>query len=158
MAYAEKTTVTVAKSKAEIEGLLEKYGAESFLTGWDKDKGRSFVAFQYQGRPYRIEVPIPSVENKDFWQTPAGKKRTEAQARSAHNQVCMSRWRAMLLMLKANLEAVDLGLLSFEAAFLGQAMIPGGQTVAEALLPQLDRIARGDMPLLLPGPVEVEVE
>ncbi len=159
MAFAEKTTVTVAKSKAEIEHLLEKYGAESFLSGWKREEGRAFVAFEYKERHYRIEIPVPLLTDDEFWHTPTGKKRTETQAKSAHDQVCRQRWRAMLLLLKANLEAVDMGLLSFEQAFLSNTVTPSGQTIGEALLPQLDKISRGDMPPLLPGPVQVyEVE
>jgi hypothetical protein len=43
--YAEWTEVTVEKSKAEIEGLLRRYGATGFLYGWNEGSaviGRNF--------------------------------------------------------------------------------------------------------------------
>ncbi|MFQ9651190.1 MAG: hypothetical protein ACLRZZ_14030 [Enterocloster sp.] len=38
MAYAEKTTVPVGKSRMEIEELIRKHGAEQFVSGYSGDK------------------------------------------------------------------------------------------------------------------------
>ena len=35
MAYAENTSVPVEKSKAEIERILQCYGADQSISGWD---------------------------------------------------------------------------------------------------------------------------
>lgn len=36
--YANTTTVSVSKSKAEIEDILHRYGASGFMSGWLDDK------------------------------------------------------------------------------------------------------------------------
>ena len=33
--YASRTTVTVERSKAEVEHILRRYGADQFLHGWE---------------------------------------------------------------------------------------------------------------------------
>ena len=37
MAYAEKTSVSVAKTKADIEDLIQRYGADQFVSGFKGD-------------------------------------------------------------------------------------------------------------------------
>ena len=34
MAYAEKTSVSVSRTKADIEELISRYGAEQFVSGF----------------------------------------------------------------------------------------------------------------------------
>lgn len=46
MAYASDTSVPVDRSKAEIERILERYGASAFMYGWDKDSNASMIAFE----------------------------------------------------------------------------------------------------------------
>lgn len=36
--YAEGTSVSVAKSKVEVERLVKKHGATAFMTAWMKDR------------------------------------------------------------------------------------------------------------------------
>lgn len=37
MAYAEKTSVSIGKTKAEIEELIQKAGAEQFVSGYKEN-------------------------------------------------------------------------------------------------------------------------
>ena len=62
------------------------------------------------------------------------------------------RWRALALLLKANLEAVSSGILTLERAFLAHLMLPDGTRVEEWLAPQIDAAYReGAMPPMLPA-------
>lgn len=36
--YAENTTVSVARTKADIEDIIQKYGAYQFVTGYQGNK------------------------------------------------------------------------------------------------------------------------
>ena len=51
MAYAEKTNVTVAKSKADIEELIQKAGAGQFVSGY-KDN-MAVIGFSLDDRQIR---------------------------------------------------------------------------------------------------------
>jgi hypothetical protein len=62
------------------------------------------------------------------------------------------RWRALALVIKAKLEAVEAGISSVEDEFLSFIMLPNGSTVGEWVQPQIERVYEsGSMPALLPG-------
>ena len=126
--YAEKTKVPVSRSRDEIEHILSRYGADAFGYGWDA--GCAVVSFRAQGRYIRfaMEVPLSAQEERQ-------------------------RWRALVLVIKAKLEAVESGITTFENEFLAHVVLPDNQTVGEWLGPQLESAYEdGGMPkLLMPG-------
>ena len=58
MRYAQSTHVSTAKSKAEIEHTLVRYGATSFLSGTQGD--RAMIAFEMKERRQRFILPLPA--------------------------------------------------------------------------------------------------
>ena len=52
MAYAEKTTVSTEKSRAEIERTLTRYGADQFMYGWDQEQ--AVIGFRLVGRQIKF--------------------------------------------------------------------------------------------------------
>ena len=148
--YAENTSVSVEKSRAEIERTLQRYGADKFMSGWDQDK--AYIAFVFQGRAYRLTLTLP--EKKEFAQTPTHGWMRSPEARDREwEQACRQRWRALALVVKAKLEAIEAGIGSMEDEFLAYAILPSGQTVSQWLQPQIqDALEGGKMPVaLLPG-------
>lgn len=57
MAYAEKTSVSVSKTKADIEELIQKAGAEQFVSGY-KDN-MAIISFALNNRQIRFILPLP---------------------------------------------------------------------------------------------------
>lgn len=113
MTYAAHTQVPVERTKAEIEKLVKKYGAKGFATGWHGDRAQlSFVAHE---RHIRFTIIVP--------QAPQAQR---------------SRWRTLLLLVKAKLEAVDAKVVTFEEAFVGDIVMPDtGKTVWEMTREQI---------------------
>lgn len=146
--YAEGTSVDVATSRAELERTLVRYGADGFAYGWEG--ARAMVQFRSQGRFVRFLLAVP--ERSDFEQTEAGNARTsDAAITKAWEQAQRQRWRALNLVVKAKLEAVEAGITTFEEEFLAHIVLPDGSTVAESALPAIARAyATGEMPRLLP--------
>jgi hypothetical protein len=145
MAYAEGTTVTPERSQMEIAGLIRKYGASSFATGWDGP--RALVEFIAHDRRIRFVLELPT-DWREFRRTPNGKQvRTESAAKNALDAEIRRRWRALMLAIKAKLEVVETGISTFEAEFMPHTVMPDGRTVAEHLLPKIEQvIASGQMP------------
>ena len=84
---------------------------------------------------------------------------SEAQAQRAWEQACRSRWRALLLAIKAKLEAVQCHIAEFEDEFLAYVVLPDNSTVGARLHPQIAQAYETkQMPELLglPGPGEGE--
>ena len=150
--YASRTTVTVERSKTEVEHILRRYGADQFLHGWEE--GRAIIGFRLKGYPVRMTLPLPILEDFEHYARKNGTKtrRTPQAAQSAHEQAERQAWRALVLVLKAKLEAVEAGITTIEQEFLADMVLPGDVTVSEALLPRLDEaLNTGRMPDLLPG-------
>lgn len=150
MSYAEKTTVSVAKSKADIEEMVQRAGADQFVSGY-KDNV-AVMGFSLGGRQIRFALPLPEKEAKEFWYTPERRnKRTAEQAHAAWEQACRSRWRALYLIIKAKLEAVESGISTIEREFFYDVVLPDGSTVGEFMAPQLTQAYETCvMPAMLP--------
>lgn len=148
MAYAEKTTVTVKKSREQIEDLLYKHGAEGFGYAYEDD--RAMVMFSMERQRIRVSLNLPPY--KDFALTMHRQKRSVLHQKNAHDQACRQRWRALYLIIRAKLEAIESGVSTVESEFMADIMLPSGETVGEWVKPQLGIVYdRGGMPALLPG-------
>lgn len=150
MAYAEKTSVSVSKTKADIEDLIQKAGAGQFISGYKEDI--AVIGFTLENRQIRFVLPLPNKSNPEFWYTKEKRiKRTAEQAQTAWEQACRSKWRALYLIIKAKLEAVDSGISTIEREFFYDIVLPDGKTVGEFMAPQIETAYKtGEMPPLLP--------
>lgn len=149
MAYAEKTSVGTSASVMEIERTLTKYGADQFMYG--TKPGSVAVGFVMGGRQVRIVVPLPDKHERQFWESETGRARSESVALKEWDQACRQRYRALALVVKAKLEAVEAGITTFEEEFMAHLVLPGGQTVGQRLLPEINEAQRtGKLPPLLP--------
>lgn len=150
MAYAVNTSVSIAKTKADIEELIQKAGASQFVSGYRDNL--AVIGFSLSDRQIRFVLPLPEKNSPEFQLTPGRKqKRSEEQAYAAWEQSCRSRWRSLFLVIKAKLEAVDSGISTIEREFFYDIVLPNGKTVGELMAPQIeDAYTTGKMPALLP--------
>ena len=149
--FAENTSVSVDKSRAEIEKLIVRYGATS--TAFMNAPGRALIMFEAKNRKIVFELPLPSQDEKRFQRDGRGSLRTVEKKLEAWEQACRQRWRALALVIKAKLEAVESGITTFEDEFLSHIMMPDGQTVGAHVKPTIEQwYAGGNMQPLLPPP------
>ncbi len=148
--YAAGTDVPPDRSRGEIEKTLTRYGATQFAYGWDESA--AFLGFVADGRQVRFVVPMPDPKDPSIVLTETGRARTSAAVKTALEQATRQRWRALALVVKAKLEAVAAGLISFEDEFLPYTVLPSGETVADALREKMVMAyASGEVPPLLPS-------
>jgi hypothetical protein len=143
MAFAENTSVPIDRTQAEIKRLVLANGAVAY--GQMEDVARAVIAFEMRGRRVRFHLPLPSSEEM---------QRTRGRRAAADRQAqeLRRRWRALLLVIKAKLEAVASQIRSFEQEFLGDIVMPNGQTIAEWAHPQIEALYNGSqMQPMLPG-------
>ena len=116
MTYAVHTNVTEPESIAEVEALLTKYGAAWTDVGLNK-AGDAVVKFGASGRSVRMLVAMPASQPRER----------------------PRRWRVLVLLLKAKLEAVNSGLATFEDEFLANIFLPDcGRTVGQVMAPRIN--------------------
>lgn len=148
--YAANTEVSTEKSRGEIERTLSRYGASAFMYGWDADQ--AVIQFKADDRLVRFLLPLPDRNDPAFTRTPAGRyTRSPEDAEKAWEQACRVQWRALALVIKAKLEAVEAGITEFEDEFLAQIVLPSGETAGSWMRPQItEAYETGRMPSALP--------
>jgi acyl-CoA reductase-like NAD-dependent aldehyde dehydrogenase len=150
--YAESTSVPSDRSRAEIERTLERYGASKFMYGWDEDA--AVIAFSAHDRFIRFRLPMPSKADERFTTTPTGRRRRDSDAAlKAWEQAVRQSWRALALVIKAKLEAVEAEISEFEDEFLAYIVMPDGKTVSQHVRPEIEHAYEiGEAPkLMLPS-------
>lgn len=148
--FASNTSVSSEKSRAEIERTLTRYGAGQFMYGWDQD--RAIVGFSMADRQIKFILKMPDRDAKEFWFTPnKNQKRSPDQAAKEYEQAVRQKWRALNLVIKAKLEAVESGITEFDDEFLAHIVLPNGSTTGDFIKPQIvAAYETGNMPELLP--------
>lgn len=138
--YAEGTTVSPERSQAEISENLRRYGATSYVSGYEDN--RAMIAFRAHDRTVRFLLDLPLPEDVEFALTPTKQRRKPDAARAAYEAEIRRRWRAIALAIKAKLEAVATGIASFEDEFLAYTVLPDNTTVGDRVRNELEQAWR----------------
>lgn len=148
--YAATTSVSSSKSRDEIERTLTKYGADSFMYAWEGMI--AVIGFRIKGKMVRLKIEMPDKDSNEFKFTPAQKQRRSPAAQEKEwEQASRQKWRALALVVKAKLEAVESEITTFEEEFMAHILLPNGQTAGEYVLPQIEEAYElGTMPGMLP--------
>lgn len=148
MTYADRTSVSAEKSRAEIEKLVRRYGATGFAYAWSDNAAQ--VAFAIIDRRVRFTLTMPNPTDREFTHSPTGRTRTAVAAEQVWEQACRSSWRALALVVKAKLEAVESGISTVEQEFLAWIVLPDGSTVGERAIPAIETAYEtGKVPAML---------
>lgn len=125
MRYARRTVVPVSRSRAEVENLVLRYGADQFGSALDTEHARAMIQFRIASWLVRFVLPLDGCN--------------EQQQRQ--------RWRALVLVIKAKLEAVESGITTIEEEFLPHVVTPDGSTFGQWAVPQLREMRKsGKLP------------
>ncbi len=145
MSYAETTSVPVEKSQIEIKKILTKYGAAGFVFGEKPEL--ALVSFEMKKMNVKFILPLPILQpSESKW----NQKKGLFYSKNKLDQELRRRWRCLLLAIKSKLECVDTGITTFEQEFMAHIVLPGGQTVGQAMIPQIEQSYKdGKMPPLL---------
>jgi hypothetical protein len=155
--YAAGTAVPVAQSRAEIESTLSRYGADEF--GFAQSASTGVVMFVFAGRQYRISAPMPDRDDRDIRLTPTGRTRTSNQRVEVLEAERRQRWRALLLIIKGKLQAVETGIVSWEQEWGTYTVLPDGRTAGDYLDSAIsEAYESGQVPSLVPPPPRKELE
>ena len=136
------------KALGEIQKLLTAFGCNKFGNWTDHDRDTVGVQFEYRGRVVQVEASARGWAKWYLSKEPYNYQRRGTQQeyeakwlRQGHIAV----YSMLRDWIKGQITAVESGILSFDAAFLGQIMLPSGQTVLEHISAQE----------LLPAPEDV---
>lgn len=142
--FAQNTTVSIEKSRREIEAMLSKYGATKTLFGNDSEAGESIVQFEKNSLRIRFVLKLPSITEKRFDPSRLSRRDSATVRRELWEQGCRQKWRALVLSIKAKFETVENQIGVFETEFLANIVIgDDSRTVSDVVVPQLKYLGRG---------------
>lgn len=138
--FASTTSVPIDRSQGEIQRTLQRYGANEFMFG--NGDGFFCVAFRFKERAIKIKIDAPAKYSKPRWTGDTSKIENPR-----FDQELRQRFRCVLLVIKAKLEAVESGIVTVEQEFMPYLVMPDGRTVSEHSMPAiLGAYASGKMP------------
>lgn len=127
--YAEGTTVGIERSRAEVEAILKRYGANRFMYVADGD----VVTLAFEMNQYTCKLTVQPPARSMFTRTKTGRSRSTKVADDAWEAEDRRRWRVLVLSLKARLESIAAEAETFEQAFSGLFLLQSGNTLGETL-------------------------
>lgn len=149
--FATGTAVSAARTRNDIESLVLAHGATAF--GYAAIHAKASVTFHLADREIRVEIPLPTIDDEVIRYTSRGSVRPEGVRRTVLEQTVRQRWRALLLIIRAKLEAIESGISTVDGAFFADVVLDNGLRVEEWARPQLSQLAPGShRPLLLEAP------
>ena len=121
---------------AEMQKLLRSFGASSFGVMEDFAKGDVIVQFQWRERQVTIRASFKGYAAAYLRHHPQTLRSQLSRAeyeRRALRQGEIAVYSILRDWIKGQITAIEVGMLSFEGAFLGQLLLPNGQTVMERI-------------------------
>lgn len=150
--YATKSAVPAQATQMEIQALVGRYGGQRYTVSIEEERAR--IGFALHDRTILLSLPLPRGDERRFgYYRRQGYEyaRAAGAARELWEQACRANWRALLLVVRAKLEAIELGIMDVDEAFFGERVTDTGETVRErheaavrAQLPQVSRLSLGD--------------
>jgi len=133
------------RALAEIQGVLRTFGCSSFGSMLDFETGELIVQFKWRGRTVDLRASANGYAAAWLKQNPYTSRRRSTKQdweRKAQEIGSTAVYSILRDWIKAQVTAIETGLLSFEAVFMPHMLLPDGSRLIEA------------MPKLLGSPVE----
>lgn len=132
----------------ELQKIVQAFGATSFGSFEDYAESSLTVQFAYRGRRVTVKASAKGYAVA-LMKTPKRKDTRGPSSRWSESDALKQGQIAVYSMIrdwiKGQITAVECGILSFDAAFLGQILLPDGRTIHE-------RVAESDMLPALEAP------
>lgn len=119
---------------AEIQKMLKKFGCTKFATGEDFETGELFIQFEHFGRMVNMKASGRGYaaawlkENPWSHRRKLTKQEHESRALEIGSIAVCSILRDWV---KGQVTAIEVGMFTFEGAFLSHMMLPSGLSVIE---------------------------
>ena len=120
-----------------INKILTGFGCTRFGTMTDNEAGELIVQFTYRSRDVTVRASHRGYAAAWLRAHPYSYRMRKTKVQ--HEQAALEQARVSVCSLlrdwiKGQVTAVEVGILTFEGAFLGQILLPTGDTVLEAVM------------------------
>lgn len=132
----------------DIRKIIQAFGCSKFAPMEDFATGEVTVQFEYRGRMVQVTASAKGYASALLREKPYTHRMRKSRAQyeaDALKQGQIAVWLILRNWIKGQITAIETGVLSFDAAFLGQILLPDGRTIH-------DRVAQSDMLPAIEGP------
>lgn len=135
--YASSTSGRAAMD--DIRKTVQAFGCSKFAPMEDFDAGKVIIQFEYRGRMVQVEASANGYARAWLKENPYSSRmrktlKEHEQQALLKGQVAV--WSILRDWIKGQLTAIETGILSFDSAFLGQILLPTGETVHQRITSQ----------------------
>ena len=127
-----ETATSGQRALNEMEKVLHRFGCQSFGSQLDFERSTLVVQFKHRDRLVHIEASMKGYAaawlRAHPWSNRVRRSRVDHE-REATRVASLATYSILRDWVKGQIMAVETGILSFEGAFLGQIMLPSGETV-----------------------------
>lgn len=131
----------------EIQKMLRVFGCQKFGTGEDFETGEMFVQFEHRGRMVHLKASAKGYAAAWLREHPFGPRTRGTRADHEAKALKIGGVAVYSILrdwVKSQVTSIEIGMLSFDAAFLAHLMLPTGVTMIEHIEAQK----------MLPAPTE----
>ena len=120
----------------DIQKVLRGFGCNKFANGEDFETGELFVQFEHHGRMVQLKASAKGYAAAWLVENPWSHNRKSSRAE--HDQKALkigsiAVYSVLRDWVKGQVTAIEIGVLTFESAFLAHIMLPSGKRVIEEL-------------------------
>ena len=122
------------RALGEIQKILRGFGCQKFGSMVDDEEQSLTVQFQYRGKMVSVRASFSGYAAAWLKEHPYSnrmRKTRQEHEEQARDKASIAVYSIVRDWIKGQTMAIETGILSFEGAFLGQIVLPSGQTVLE---------------------------
>lgn len=134
MSLPYENATTGSNAIKDIQKMLKQFGCTKFATGEDFEEGTLFIQFEHHGRMVTLNANSRGYAAAYLREYPYSTRRkgSKAQYEAKALQIgSVAVYSVLRDWVKGQVTAIEIGMLSFEAAFLSHMMLPSGKSVIE---------------------------
>lgn len=149
MALPYENSTSGERALGDIQKLLRGFGCSKFGSMVNDDAQEIMVQFEYRGQPVSVRASVRGYAAAWLREHPHTHRMRSSKAEHERKALQIASTAVYSILrdwIKGQLTAIETGILTFEGAFLGQLLLPSGQTVLERI--KTDK--------LLPAPQEAQ--
>lgn len=118
----------------EIGKILTRFGASRFGTMTDNAAGELLVQFTLRGTDVSVKASYRGYAAAWLRENPYSARRKATKVQHEANAIEQAKISVCSILrdwIKGQVTAIEVGILTFEGAFLGQIMLPNGKSILE---------------------------
>lgn len=136
MALPYENSSSGKRAIEDIQKILRQFGCNKFATGEDFETGELFVQFEHRERLIHLKASAKGYAAAWLREHPYSQRMR--CTRAEHEQRALeiggvAVYSVLRDWIKGQVTAIEIGILTFDAAFLSHIMLPSGKRVIEEL-------------------------